>query len=407
MSRFVYKFGGTSVSDLDRINAVAQRVHATYTAGHELVVVLSAMGDETERLIQMAREMNDEPTPREYDALLATGEQISCALLSLALNQMKCPAKSYSGWQVGLKTNSTHRKARIESFGPDLFEENFSKGIVSIVAGFQGINAQGDITTLGRGGSDTTAVAIASVLKAKECQIFTDVDGVYTADPRIVSDARRLDRVTFEEMLELASLGAKVLQTRAVEFARKYSVPLRVCSSFISESSGTLITYEDSNMEQALVSGIAVDRNQAKLTLTGVPQSNDVAYEMMRRVSDANIDVDMIVQNVPNSESRVDISFTVQRDDYDATIAEMKNLCADLPGANVYSDRKVAKLSVVGVGMRSHAGVATKMFAALAKEGIAMHLIATSEIKISVIIDEKYIELGARALHTAFDLSEG
>lgn len=405
MARYIYKFGGSSVADIDCIKAVASRIAEAKKAGDEIIVVLSAMGGETDRLIQLAQALNQTPNARAYDALLSTGEQVSCSLLSVALQEYGLTSHPYAGWQIKLKTNSAHKKARIESIDSRRLEADLAAGVIPIVCGFQGIDKDGVITTLGRGGSDTTAVALAAILKADECKIFTDVEGVYTADPRIVSDARRLKCVTFEEMLELASLGAKVLQTRAVEFAGKYNVPLRVLSSFSKDAEGTLITYEDPTMEQAIVSGIAIDRNQAKITLNGVPHQADIAGRIMSTVSEANIDVDMIVQNVPNQDGLIDMSFTVGRDDFNETVGLMKALATEVSAKAVNADKKVAKLSVVGVGMRSHAGVATTMFAALAKEGVVMHLIATSEIKISVVVDEKYIELGARALHTAFNLN--
>jgi aspartate kinase len=403
MALIVQKFGGTSVGTLDRIKIVAAKIVSARNAGHDVVVVLSAMHGETDRLIQLAQAMDTDPHPREYDALVSVGEQVTTTLLSIALIALGCPARSYTGAQAGVMTNSSHKKARILDINATRLREDLAAGKVPVVAGFQGIDKEGNITTLGRGGSDTSAVALAAALKADECQIYTDVDGVYTTDPRVVLGAKRLDRITFEEMLELASLGAKVLQIRSVEFAGKYNVPVRVLSTFV-EGPGTLITYEDEGMEHPIVSGIAFDRNQAKLTLVGIPDRVGIARHILNAIGDADIDVDMIVQNVPGEDKTIDFSFTVQRDDYRNALLILNKVMQQLNARAVIGDDKIAKLSIVGVGMRSHAGVASKMFSALGDEGINIHMISTSEIKISVVIDEKYIELGARSLHTAFGL---
>lgn len=403
MALIVQKFGGTSVGSLERIHHVAEKVLASRQQGHEVVVVLSAMHGETDRLIQLAKSVNAEPNSREYDMLVSTGEQVSISMLSIALLALGCPARALTGVQAGIKTDSSHKKARIIDIDPARLQKELSEGRVPVVAGFQGVDEHGSITTLGRGGSDTTAVALAAALKAHECQIYTDVEGVYTTDPRVVPAARRLDRVTFEEMLELASLGAKVLQIRAVEFAGKYNVPVRVLSTFV-DGPGTLIAYEDTRMEQPLVSGIAFDRNQAKITIRGVPDRPGIARFILGAVSDRDIDVDMIVQNVPSIDKTIDFSFTVMRDDYAETFALMQDAALQLEAKEVIGDDKIAKLSIVGVGMKSHAGVATRMFQALGDEGINIHLISTSEIKISVVVNEKYTELGARTLHSTFGL---
>ncbi len=403
MALIIQKFGGTSVGNLERIQAVAERVIQTRKEGHDVVVVLSAMNGDTDKLIQLAKSVHDEPSAREYDALVSTGEIITVTLLSMALLSMGCPARSFTATQAGIKTTSDHKKARILGIDSERIRLDLSEGRVPVVTGFQGIDEFGNVTTLGRGGSDTTAVALAAALKADECQIYTDVDGVYTTDPRVVPEARKLDRITFEEMLELASLGAKVLQIRSVEFAGKYNVPLRVLSSFV-EGSGTLITYEDNHMEQPIVSGIAFDRNQAQITLVSVPDKPGVAKQILEAISSKGIEIDMIVQNVPNISGTIDFSFTVQRDDFKNTLTIMNDLAKVLQAKEVRGDGKIAKLSIVGVGMRSHSGVATTMFTALAEEGINIHLISTSEIKISVVINEKYLELGARTLHSAFGL---
>lgn len=403
MALIVQKFGGTSVGNLERIQYVAEKVIKTRTQGHNVVVVLSAMTGETDRLIQLAQSMAPEPDPREYDALVSIGEQVTIALLSIALNARGYIARSYTGSQAGILTNNSHKKARIMDINAASLRADLAAGRIPVVAGFQGINKSGDITTLGRGGSDTSAVAIAAALKADECQIYTDVDGVYTTDPRVVPQAQRLPYITFEEMLELSSLGAKVLQIRSVEFAGKYNVPVRVLSTFV-EGPGTLITFENEGMEHPVVSGIAFERNQAKLTMFGIPDRPGIARHVLDAVSEANIDVDMIVQNVPSIDKTIDFSFTVQRDDYKKALQILNKVAEQLNARGVFGDDKIAKLSIVGVGMRSHAGVASKMLAALGDEGINIQLISTSEIKISVIIDEKYIELGTRILHTAFGL---
>lgn len=403
MALIVQKFGGTSVGSIERIHHVAEKVLAARQQGNDVIVVLSAMNGETDRLIQLAKSINPEPNSREYDMMVSTGEQVSISLLSIALLARGCPARSFTGIQAGIKTDSSHKKARIVGIDTDRLNRELSEGRVPVVAGFQGFDDNGSITTLGRGGSDTTAVALAAALKAHECQIYTDVDGVYTTDPRVVPQARRLERVTFEEMLELASLGAKVLQIRAVEFAGKYNVPVRILSTF-EDGPGTLIAYEDTRMEQPIVSGIAFDRNQAKITIRGVPDRPGIARFILGAVSDRDIDVDMIVQNVPSVDKTIDFSFTVQRDDYKAVLDLMQTAAAELEAKEVLGDDKIAKLSIVGVGMKSHAGVATSMFQALGDEGINIHLITTSEIKISVLINEKYTELGARTLHTTFGL---
>ncbi len=403
MALIVQKFGGTSVGSVERIQHVANKVMAARQQGHDVVVVLSAMSGETDRLIQLAKSMHVEPNSREYDMMVSTGEQVAISLLSIALLARGCPARSLTGIQAGIKTDGAHKKARIMDINPQRLMTEIAEGRVPVVAGFQGFDDLGNITTLGRGGSDTTAVALAAALKAHECQIYTDVDGVYTTDPRVVPEARRLDRVTFEEMLELASLGAKVLQIRAVEFAGKYNVPVRVLSTFV-DGPGTLIAYEDTRMEQPLVSGIAFDSNQAKITVRGVPDRPGIARFILGAVSDAEIDVDMIVQNVPSFDKTIDFSFTVLRDDYQAAIEIMGKVAIELEAKEVLGDDKIAKLSIVGVGMKSHAGVATRMFQALGDEGINIHLISTSEIKISVVVSEKYTELGARTLHSTFGL---
>lgn len=403
MALLVLKFGGTSVGDIEKINFVADKIIKTQQAGHRVVVVSSAMHGETDRLIGLGKSICEHPQHREHDALVATGEQVAIALLSIALNNKGCKARSYTGFQAGISTNDIHKKARISRVDCKRLNKDINAGIIPVVAGFQGGNQDGDITTLGRGGSDTTAVALAVALNADECQIYTDVDGVYTSDPRVVPSAKRLQRITFEEMLEMASLGAKVLQIRAVEFAGKYNVPVRVLSTF-SEGSGTLITFEDDSMEQPLVSGIAFDRNQAKITLLNIPDRPGVASHILATVSQHNIDVDMIVQNVPTNNKTIDFSFTVQRDDFKLAYTLMEEVANELGSQGVVGDAKIAKLSLVGVGMRSHAGVATTMFKTLADENINIQLVSTSEIKVSVVIDEKYLELGARSLHTAFGL---
>lgn len=405
MALLVQKFGGTSVGTTERIQAVAEKVARFRREGHEVVVVVSAMSGETNRLIALANDIMEEPTPREMDVLVSTGEQVTIALLSMALQKLGCTARSYTGSQVRILTDSSHTKARIKQIDEQRMREDLDAGRVVVVAGFQGIDDNGNITTLGRGGSDTTAVALAAALKADECQIYTDVDGVYTTDPRVVDSARRLEQITFEEMLEMASLGSKVLQIRAVEFAGKYNVPLRVLSSF-QEGEGTLITLEDDNaMEQPVVSGIAFNRDEAKVTISGVPDTPGSALRILKPVSDANIEVDMIVQNV-GEDNRTSFTFTVHRNDFKRAQEVLRGVADELGAREVGGDSKIAKVSIVGVGMRSHAGVATRMFEALSHEGINIQMISTSEIKISVVIDEKYLELAVRALHSAFELDK-
>lgn len=403
MALIVQKFGGTSVGTPERIQGVADKVKRFREQGHDVIVVVSAMSGETNRLVELASSMQAQPTPREMDVILSTGEQVTIALLSMALNERGCPATSYTGSQVAIVTDNAHTKARIKSIDSERILKDLKLGQVVVVAGFQGRDDEGNITTLGRGGSDTTAVALAAALKADECQIYTDVDGVYTTDPRVVEGARRLDKITFEEMLEMASLGSKVLQIRAVEFAGKYNVNLRVLHTF-QEGPGTLITLDEgSAMESPVVSGIAFNRDEAKLTIKGVPDIPGVASRILGPVSRANIEVDMIVQNVAEDKT-TDFTFTVHRNDYDRAIVVVEQIVAELEAREYDGDMKIAKVSIVGVGMRSHAGVATQMFEALAAEGINIQIISTSEIKISVIIAEKYLELAVRALHSAFEL---
>ncbi|NIM29077.1 MAG: aspartate kinase [Gammaproteobacteria bacterium] len=404
MALIVQKYGGTSVGDLDRIAHVARRVKATREAGNEVVVVLSAMGGETDRLLEMAHQISAHPARRELDVLLATGEQVSIALLCMSLANERCAARSFTGGQARIRTDTSHTRARIEEIDVNAISRALTAGEVAVVAGFQGIDQDGNITTLGRGGSDTTAVALAAALGAEECQIYTDVDGVYTSDPRVVPDARRMDTVTYEEMLELASLGAKVLQIRAVEFASKYNVTLRVLSSF-EEGPGTLITSEDATMEKPLISGVAFNQDEAKLTVKGVPDRPGIAAALLGPIAEANIDIDMIVQNV-SEDGTTDMTFTVHRRDYQAAFELLDRHARNLDAAAVTGDDRIAKISLVGVGMRSHAGIAARMFEALAAESINIQMISTSEIKISVVVDEKYLELGVRALHAAFGLAE-
>lgn len=404
MALIVQKFGGTSVGTVERINNVAERVLKMRKAGHDMVVVLSAMSGETNRLLELANAVNPELPAREVDVLLATGEQVTIALLSMALQRLGCDARSYTGAQVHILTDNVHGKARIVDIDDARVRDDLKKGRVVVIAGFQGVDQDGNITTLGRGGSDTTAVAMAAALKADECQIYTDVDGVYTTDPRIVPAARRLDRITVEEMLEMASLGAKVLQIRSVEFAGKYKVPLRVLSSF-EDGPGTLITYEETGMEQALISGIAFNRDEAKLTIKGVPDEPGVAHRILGDIADANINVDMIIQNI-GADGTTDFTFTVHRGDYRKANDLLRKIAKQMSAREVVGDDKIVKISVVGVGMRSHAGIARTMFKALADEGINIQMISTSEIKISVVVEEKYLELGVRALHTAFNLEK-
>ena len=404
MAVFVYKFGGTSVGSVERIKAVAEKIKKARDHGDHIVVVVSAMSGETNRLTALAKEMQVEPTDREMDVLLSTGEQVTMALLCMALHEIDCPANSYTGGQVRILTDSMHTKARIRKIDDEKIRQDLDQGHVVVVAGFQGIDENNNITTLGRGGSDTTAVALAAALKADECHIYTDVDGVYTTDPRVEPKARRLDKITFEEMLEMSSLGSKILQIRSVEFAGKYNVALRVLSSF-KEGCGTLITYEESQMERALISGIAFNRDEAKLTITGVPDLPGVASKILCPVADKNIEIDMIIQNIAADET-TDFTFTVHRNDYQKTKEVLDEICKELGAKQVTGDDAIVKVSIVGVGMRSHAGIASTMFKVLADEGINIRMISTSEIKISVVVDEKYLELAVRALHKAFDLDK-
>jgi len=404
MALIVQKYGGTSVGTVERIEAVAKKIKARRDAGDAVVVVVSAMSGETNRLVELARAVQDRPDPREFDVLVSTGEQVTIALLSMALKEMGCPACSYTGSQVHILTDNAHNKARIKEVDGARMRVDLDQGKVVVVAGFQGVDEQGNITTLGRGGSDTTAVALAAALSADECQIYTDVDGVYTTDPRVVPEARRLEQITFEEMLEMASLGSKVLQIRAVELAGKFNVPLRVLSSF-EEGEGTLISIEDDSMEQALISGIAFNRDEAKLTILGVPDQPGIANQILGPVADANIEIDMIVQNIAE-DTTTDFTFTVHRNDYAHALEIMQKTSAALGAREVSGDDKIVKVSLVGVGMRSHAGIASTMFSTLAEEGINIRMISTSEIKISVVMDEKYLELAVRALHSAFGLEE-
>ncbi|MEJ2480770.1 MAG: aspartate kinase [Acidihalobacter sp.] len=404
MALIVQKYGGTSVGTTERIEHVARKIKTFRDKGDDVVVVVSAMSGETNRLLELAETVHPHARGRELDVLLSTGEQVTISLLSMALARLGCPARSYTGSQVHILTDSEFNKARIQTIEQERIREDLGKGRVIVVAGFQGVDEHGNITTLGRGGSDTTAVALAAALKADECQIYTDVDGVYTTDPRVVSDARRLDRITFEEMLEMASLGSKVLQIRSVEFAGKYNVPLRVLSTFV-EGPGTLITFEDEDMEEALISGIAFSRDEAQLTVTGVPDHPGVAYKIIGAVSALNIEVDMIVQNVGATDGLADFTFTVHRNDYERALQGLREAVEELDAREVRGDTRIAKVSLVGVGMRSHAGIASKMFEALGREGVNILMISTSEIKISVIIQEKYLELAVRALHDAFELA--
>ncbi len=407
MALIVQKYGGTSVGSPERIKNVVRRVAKYKAQGHQVVVVVSAMSGETNRLISLAKEIQDQPDPRELDMVVSTGEQVTVGLVSMGLMQVGLKAKGYTGAQVKITTDSAFTKARILSIDEHNIRADLANGYVVVVAGFQGVDKEGNITTLGRGGSDTTGVAIAAALHADECQIYTDVDGVYTTDPRVVPEARRLKSITFEEMLEMASLGSKVLQIRSVEFAGKYKVKLRVLSSFAEEGDGTLITFEENDkMEQAIISGIAFNRDEAKITVRGVPDKPGIAYQILGPVSEANIDVDMIIQNV-GVDGSTDFSFTVHRNEFDKAMDILRTQVQSHIGAqNVVGDNKTAKVSVVGVGMRSHVGIASKMFRTLAEEGINIQMISTSEIKISVVIDEKYLELAVRVLHKAFDLDQ-
>ena len=404
MALIVQKFGGTSVGSIDKIHAVAKRVAEARDAGHRVIVVLSAMAGDTDRLQNLGSAVSARPAPEEMDVLLAAGEQASIALLAMALKDLGHPSRSYLAHQVGIRTDADHQRARIERIDAAVLCESLAAGVTPVVAGFQGINPSGRLTTLGRGGSDTTAVAVAAAVEADECQICTDVDGVYTADPRIVADARRLDHITFEEMFELASLGSKVLHPRSVEFAGKYAVPLRVLSSFGS-GGGTLITVESESMEQPIVSGIAHARDEAKITLSGVPDVPGVASKILGPVGRAPIEVDMIVQNT-GADGLTDFTFTVKRGDYARALELLQPVCGEVGARSLSGDDKIAKVSVVGVGMRSHAGVAMRVFDTLAAENINIQMISTSEIKISVVVAERYMELAVRALHAAFELGE-
>ncbi len=406
MALIVQKFGGTSVASTDRIKNVAKRVARWKAQGHDIIVVPSAMSGETNRLIALAKEISSSPDPRELDVIASTGEQVTIGLLAMAMHEEGLKAKSYTGPQVRVLTDSTFTKARILQIDDEKIRKDLADGNVVVVAGFQGADEDGNITTLGRGGSDTSAVALAAALKADECQIYTDVDGVYTTDPRVVPEARKLDTITFEEMLEMASLGSKVLQIRSVEFAGKYKVKLRVLSSFEDEGEGTLITVEEDNqMEQPIISGIAFNRDEAKLTVLGVPDLPGIAYKILGPIAEANFDVDMIIQNVGH-DGATDFSFTVNRGDYSKAEEMLKGIAATMNARGVIGDNRICKVSAVGVGMRSHPGVASKMFRALGAEGINIQMISTSEIKISVVIEEKYLELAVRVLHKAFGLEK-
>jgi aspartate kinase len=405
MALIVQKYGGTSVGSPERIRSVAERVAKYKAQGHQVVVVVSAMSGETNRLIALAKLIQAQPDPRELDVMVSTGEQVTIALLAMALKDLGLKAKSYTGWQVAIRTNNAYTKARIEDIDDNAMRADLDSGHVIVVAGFQGVDADGNITTLGRGGSDTTGVALAAALKADECQIYTDVDGVYTTDPRIVPQARKLDTVTFEEMLELASLGSKVLQIRSVEFAGKYKVKLRVLSSFAEDGDGTLITFEEDHMEQPIISGIAFNRDEAKITVLGVPDKPGVAYQILGPIADANIDVDMIIQNV-GANNTTDFTFTAHRNDFSKAMDICRKTAATIGAREVIGDDKIAKVSAVGVGMRSHVGIARNMFEALSREGINIQMISTSEIKISVVVEDKYMELAVRVLHQAFGLDK-
>ena len=402
MARYVQKFGGTSVGNLDRIQHVARLVEATYKAGHQLVVVLSAMSGETDRLLKLAKELSADPDDREMDVLLSSGERVTIALMAITLKKMGIKARSFTGRQVGIVTDSAHTKARVARVDTERVLADLNEGVVPIVAGFQGINEASDVTTLGRGGSDLTAVVLAAALKADMCVIYTDVDGVYTADPNIVPAARRLEKVSYEEMLELASLGAKVLQTRSVELAAKYQVPVVVKSTF-QDGPGTLVVKEDADMEQVLVSGVTGDRNQAKVTVVGVPDQPGIAGKLFGQIAESSINVDMIIQNV-SQDSLTDISFTVPRADLTRSMSLVQDVAKAIHARSVEVNEAIAKVSMVGVGMRSHSGVAAKMFQALSREGINIMMISTSEIKISCVVEEKYMELAIRTLHHEFGL---
>jgi aspartate kinase len=404
MKTIVKKFGGSSVANADCIQKVAEKVALAHKAGERIVVVLSAMGGETDRLLDLARSVEDHPRGRELDVLLSTGEQVTISLMCMALEALGVSAISYTGAQIKILTDSAYNKARIIDIDKKRLNESLEDGKVAVVAGFQGVDSENQITTLGRGGSDTTAVALAAVLEADECQIFTDVNGVYTTDPRIVPEARRLPEVTYEEMLEMASLGAKVLQIRAVEFASKYDVRLRVLSSF-EEGTGTLITTEENIMEQAVISGVTLNRDEAQVMVVGVPDRPGVAGAILGPVADANIEVDMIVQNSA-ADGATDFTFTVNREDFDITLKILREVAEGLSARDVRGDRNIVKISIVGVGMRSHAGIASRMFRALSAENINILMISTSEIKISIVVDQKYSELGLRTLHSEFELAQ-
>jgi aspartate kinase len=403
MALVVQKYGGTSMGTIERIRNVAKRVAKTYDAGNDMVVVVSAMSGETNKLVALANDVCEFPDNREYDVLVASGEQVSIALLAMCLKSMGYKAKSYHGWQVPIVTDSAFSKARIDSIDDKKMRADLKDGTILVVAGFQGVDKDGNVTTLGRGGSDTSAVALAAVLKADVCEIYTDVDGVYTTDPNICTDARKIEKISYDEMLELASLGAKVLQIRSVEFAKKYNVDVHVRSSF-NDNTGTMVTKEDKDMEAVLVSGIAYDKNEAKIAVMHVPDKPGIAAKILSHLSDANISVDMIVQNVSEA-GLTDFTFTVAKADFKKALAITKETAVEINARDVITDENISKVSVVGVGMRSHAGVATKMFQSLAKEGINIQMISTSEIKVSVVIDAKYTELAVRVLHDAFGLS--
>jgi aspartate kinase len=400
----VQKYGGTSVGSPERIKNVAKRVVRTKEEGHDVVVVLSAMSGETDKLINLANQVSENPDPREMDMLVSTGERVTIALLAMAIQSLGHKAQSYTGRQAGIVSDSVHTKARIEKISGERIKQAIREGKIAVVAGFQGINEQSDVTTLGRGGSDLSAVAVAAALKADVCDIYTDVDGVYTTDPNMVPQARKLDKISYDEMLELASLGAKVLQTRSVEFAKKYNVPVRVLSSF-NDNPGTLVTKEDSDMEKVVVSGVAYDKNQVKVTVTGVPDKPGVAAKIFNEISNNNIIVDMIIQNIGEG-GLTDMSFTVPKTDSKKTLELMKKVVDEIGAKGVAVKEGIAKISIVGVGMRSHSGVAAKMFSAMAKEGINIMMISTSEIKISVVIDAKYTELAVRVLHETFEMEK-
>jgi len=404
MALIVQKYGGSSVGNLDRIHHVADKVIKAKEQGHDVIVVVSAMYGETDRLIQLANALTQQHDPREYDVLISSGEQVSMALLSMALNARKYPARSFTGPQIGIRTDGIHTKARILEVKTDIIQRELKRGHIVVVAGFQGVNEYGDITTLGRGGSDTTAVAIAAAIRADECQIYTDVDGVYTTDPHLISEARLLPQISFEEMLEMASLGAKVLQMRSVELASKHSMPIRVLSTF-SDGTGTLVTFEDKIMHKRLVSGIAFSRDEAIISLSGVPRQAGVEGRILTKISEAHIDIDLIAQNV-NIQGFCDFTFTVHRREFPKALKMIEDLAPDIGDISIKTNAKVAKLSLVGVGMRSQAGVASTMFSALGNVGINILMITTSEIKISVIIDEAQLEEGVRAIHQAFELDK-